>query len=253
MASGGVVSVKQSLDPDRRPHPNELLPTTTLHGNVLPVGDTLNINDQGDTDAHTYTVTGTTVVRTGAATVTYGTIETLAVNAGTNADTIDVTTTAASVNTTINAGDGGDTVTLAATGAAGNVVLNGQAGVDTINVQATAATSITEANGGTDNDTINVGDLANSLDGIGGSVYVDGQSHDPVDEHDVFSAGADPIPRPYNAGSVYTPAAPVPADRGDSLNIIDLEPMTQEQRLERREREIEDVLVVDRVELDVLD
>src|SRR5207244_520256 len=95
--------------------------------NTLATGDILNLNDQGNATTHTYTLTGTTLDRTSMATITYATVETVNLNAGMGTDTINVTTTAASVNTNIATTAGGDTVTVTTTGASSNLVITGDA------------------------------------------------------------------------------------------------------------------------------
>ncbi len=157
-------------------------PSTVLKGNALLVGDILNISDAGDGGNNTYNLSATTFDRPAAApatgTVIYATIETVNVTAGSGNDTINVTSTAASVNTTVNGGAGGDAITLSSTGAGSNVFLNGQAGSDAINVEATAAGSATEVNGGDNTDVIDIGTPANSLSGILGEICVNGDAHD---------------------------------------------------------------------------
>lgn len=75
-----------------------------------PTGaSTLAVNDQGDGDVNDYTLTGSSVSRAGAATVTFSPLGTLQVNAGTNNDTIHVLGTDAAIRTAVDAGLGNDT------------------------------------------------------------------------------------------------------------------------------------------------
>src|SRR6185436_2352153 len=60
-----------------------LLGKLTLNGDANTTADIVNINDQGDGDANAYTINKTTVDRSGAAQITFGTMEKLIVNAGT--------------------------------------------------------------------------------------------------------------------------------------------------------------------------
>ncbi len=138
-----------------------------------PAGDVLSVNDAGDADANTYSVDAATVQR-GMTRIAYQTVETIALNAGTGADTITVTTTAAATTTLVNAGDGADVVTVAGTGMGSALGIDGGAGADTITVRATAAGSLTTVSGGAGNDTVAVGSMTNSLAGILGTVGVDG-------------------------------------------------------------------------------
>src|SRR5262249_38162589 len=82
----------------------------TASGESQTSGDVLTINDQGAT-ARTYSVTGTTVTRTGAATITYGTVESLVLNAanvGSGGNTINVNNVGGAAGTpvTVNPGNG---------------------------------------------------------------------------------------------------------------------------------------------------
>ena len=98
----GAVTVQGSL------HEGLMTTRTSCTGVVLPflVGDTLIVNDQGDSDANNYTLTSTTLNRSGAATVTYTDIETLLVNAGSGVNSFDIQNTHA--NFTQLQGDGGN-------------------------------------------------------------------------------------------------------------------------------------------------
>ncbi|RKY41296.1 MAG: hypothetical protein DRP85_06715, partial [Candidatus Makaraimicrobium thalassicum] len=116
-----------------------LLGVLTLNGNAHTVGDTLNINDQGDASGNTYTLTNTTLNRSSAAEITYGTIETIEVNSGAGADVHNIQST--SIPTTINAGGGNDTLIVDSNGAAAggtvdnfqnSLTFNGGAGSDTL-------------------------------------------------------------------------------------------------------------------------
>src|SRR5262249_15521343 len=65
----------------------------TVHGNGGT--DHLNVNDQADAfSADVYTITSSTVKRTGMAQISYGTVESLVVNGGKSGDTYNVTSTA---------------------------------------------------------------------------------------------------------------------------------------------------------------
>ena len=73
----------------------------------------LNVNDQNLSTAETYTLTGTSVVRTNSPGIlTYSGLTALTVNTGTAGETVNVTSTSATGRTTVNTGPGGDLVTV---------------------------------------------------------------------------------------------------------------------------------------------
>jgi Ca2+-binding RTX toxin-like protein len=112
--------------------------------------DKINLNDTGTSAAESYSITATTVARSGAATITYGTDEALTLSAGKFGDSFRVFGTAAGTTTTINAGAGSDTFTLGSAsvldlfptlgGIQGPLVLNGQDGFDTLSLRDTGST-----------------------------------------------------------------------------------------------------------------
>lgn len=118
-----------------------ILGTVTVNGDTSTTGDTLNLNDQGDTDAHTYTVNSTTLSRNGAALITYGTIEQINVNGGSGGNIVDVRSTAFGTDVTVNSGSGSDTINIGSVGNSldailGSVSVNGQspASGETLNI-----------------------------------------------------------------------------------------------------------------------
>ena len=118
------------LDPDT---------TINIHGNDPANGDVLNINDQGDADVNTYTVTSTTVARAGSPIVTYDTVEELNLWGGTGGDTINVVSTLADpALTNIDSGPGNDTYNITADGLGGTNVFGGGEGNDTFDLNITA-------------------------------------------------------------------------------------------------------------------
>jgi Ca2+-binding RTX toxin-like protein len=74
--------------------------------------DALNLDDWGSLSGHNYTVTMTTVQRSGAALITYSGMESLVVNAGSFSDTITVQSTLFGTPVVVNAGDGNDTINM---------------------------------------------------------------------------------------------------------------------------------------------
>jgi Ca2+-binding RTX toxin-like protein len=174
---------------------HDAAPTVTLGTNTLEQGDVLNINDQGNATGVSYAIAATSVTRTGAGSLTYGTVESLNLNAGTGDDTVNAATTADSVNTTFNGGDGADSVSLTTTGASSSVSVNGDAGNDTISYAATGAGSATQIDGGADNDTVTgtgSGDNVTILGGTGSDSLTGGSGDDSIsggDDTDVIRGG----------------------------------------------------------------
>jgi len=126
---------------------------------AVVIGDTLNLNDQGDAGDNTYSIGATTLTRTGAATVTLHTIQTLALNTSTGNNTATVTVTPTGVD---------------------HLLLNGNstaATSDTFNVQRTGSGTVTEVTGGAGNDVFTVSSAANNLDYIAGVISVNGGTH----------------------------------------------------------------------------
>ncbi len=108
-----------------------ILGAVIVNGNSSTTGDTLNLNDQGDVDAHTYIVTSTTLNRNGAALVTYGNIEEVTVNGGSGGNIVSVRSTASGTHVTVNSGTGSDSNSVGSLansldGILGPVTVNGQ-------------------------------------------------------------------------------------------------------------------------------
>ena len=76
--------------------------------------DSLTVNDQGDGDLHTYSISAALVSRTGAALITYTGAEAVAANTGSNNNSIAITATSAA--TTVNAGTGDDAFAVSSSG-----------------------------------------------------------------------------------------------------------------------------------------
>jgi len=87
---------------------DDLLGLLIVNGGDHIAGDKLFVNDQGTATAKTYTVDNAGVGRTGAAKISFGTMEALTLNAGNGNDTINVNGTAAATPALINAGGGND-------------------------------------------------------------------------------------------------------------------------------------------------
>jgi Ca2+-binding RTX toxin-like protein len=140
--------------------------------------DAVVLNDQGDGNANTYVVTATAVTRNGSTILNYATVESLTLNAGAFADTVNVQSTLASTPVTLKMGGGDDTVNIGSAGNSldpilGAVTVDGQAGSDrlTLNDQGqssyhdyTVTATTVSRNGaalvtyvGTENLTVNAG------------------------------------------------------------------------------------------------
>jgi hypothetical protein len=143
------------------------------YGNPLPSGglsylpgigvDTLNVNDLASTTGQTFTLTGSSVQRSGSAPITFPFgVNFVNVNGGSGANIYNIINTEAGFATAVNTGAGSDTVNVLAT--SGTLTVNGQ--------------------GGGGNDVLNLGN-ANSLAGINGPVNViNGPSYFHVNVND---------------------------------------------------------------------
>jgi Ca2+-binding RTX toxin-like protein len=159
-------------------------PVNVVGGNGL---DVLMVNDLSSASAGAaYTIRNSSLLRSGAGTLTYGGIERLVLNAGAGADTFNIETTASATPVTINAGAGNDifrlgdatnrldgllgTLTLNADGGTNSLIVQDQ-GVPTARTYALTATTFTRngipainytsvqnfvINGGTNNDTLSL-------------------------------------------------------------------------------------------------
>ena len=97
--------------------------------------DTLNVEDQGDPFADTYSVTASTVGRDFAATITYSNFEDVVLNGGSGGVTYKLLSPAAATPVSINAGAGNDTF-LAADGAGIAGSIDGGNGSNTLDYSA---------------------------------------------------------------------------------------------------------------------
>jgi len=170
-------------------------PTVGLGGRVLPLGDQLFVFDFGNTAGVSFGVTESTISRSGAATITYGTTESLQLDAGSGDDTIAASTTADAVNTTLNGGSGADSIMLTTTGAGANVKVDGEGGDDTISYAATGTGSATALLGGEGNDTVTgtgSGDNVQIVGGVGDDSLTGGSGDDAIsggDDSDTITGG----------------------------------------------------------------
>jgi hypothetical protein len=101
--------------------------------------NTLSIDDGSNTSNTTYTVTSSSVARTGSGAISYsGNITTLLLPGGSGSNTYNVQSTPSLSSTTINTGSGADTVNVQ--GTAGPLLINSGSGGDTITLSNSAAT-----------------------------------------------------------------------------------------------------------------
>jgi hypothetical protein len=92
--------------------------------------NTLNIDDGSTTANTTYTITDSSVARTGSGTISYGNVTNLVLTGGSGNNTYNVQTTPNLSSTTINTGSGADTVNVQ--GTAGPLLINSGSGGATI-------------------------------------------------------------------------------------------------------------------------
>jgi len=109
----------------------------TLVLNTGAGADQVTLADNGDADANSYTVTATSVSRSGAAPIFYAGAESLTVSAGAQNDTFVVQATSATTPVTLGLGGGNDTVTLgnaskSLDGILSTVSVVGQTGADAV-------------------------------------------------------------------------------------------------------------------------
>jgi hypothetical protein len=143
----------------------------------------LNVNDQPDVLAQTYTITSTTVTRTGSAdanTITYGHIGNLVLRVGSGAETVNVSSTGAGT-TAIVCGAGTDTVNVTSTATGTATTIDCGNGTDTVNLSPSAHNldgiqGFLTVNGGTGNDTLNVFDQAKQFTSYQGNYAVSSTS-----------------------------------------------------------------------------
>jgi hypothetical protein len=101
--------------------------------------NTLYIDDRSNTANSTYTVTSSSVARTGSGAISYsGNITTLLLTGGSGNNTYNVANTPSGSSTTLDTGSGMDTINLR--GSAGLLFINGGGGADTITLSNSAAT-----------------------------------------------------------------------------------------------------------------
>lgn len=147
--------------------------------NAVPTGDRITFEDSGNASAATtYTITKTSVERSGAATIAYETAETIEVRMGSQAATARVQSTADSTTTTLTGNDAANTVTVESTGETANLLVDLAGESDTVNVHTTGTGSFTRVLTGAASDAIRLSSTAGpggdgTVDGILGTVEID--------------------------------------------------------------------------------
>ena len=145
----------------------------TVHGGAAT--SIINLNDQSTVASETYTITGTTVTRTGTfGGLTYSGLGVLHLNTGTGTNLVNVTSTLNGITTSVGAAG---MINVNGTGTGGSLnVATGAAGGSTVNVVADSQPVNVTTNGTPTADTVNIGAAGGTgnLPGITGLVTVTG-------------------------------------------------------------------------------
>ncbi|MFG0289801.1 MAG: Ig-like domain-containing protein [Rhodopirellula sp. JB044] len=170
-------------------------------------GDRLYLQDGGDADAATWNIDDGSVMRSGAGTITYSTIESLWIDTGSGSDDInvldttdtsitdildfggdndiDVTTTGAGSLLLVAMTGGNNAVDIASTGADSVTIVSADSGSDDLTLQSSGEGSGVELDGGDGSDNI-------VINGTGGNgSVVDIQGNDGSDVINVNATAAD--------------------------------------------------------------
>jgi hypothetical protein len=146
--------------------------------------DSLNVYDQSNPNAQTFSLGASSLSRLGSAAITYGTrINFVTINAGNGNNTYNVSGTEASFATTLNTGNGQDTVNV-----------DGSGGTFTVNE-------------GTGGDNVNLGATVHNLNNLQGTIYVNGNQHgvDNLTVDDQANTGSPTFT--LNSSSITRPGA----------------------------------------------
>ncbi|MEI7781759.1 MAG: FG-GAP-like repeat-containing protein, partial [Planctomycetota bacterium] len=129
--------------------------------NALATGDVLLVADQGDDTADTkYTLTPTTVDRTGMARITYVSTETIRLRTSRMGATTEVTDTVAGGNTFVVGNAGIDRVDVLSTGSNSNLEVSGAGAADLVHLRTTGAASFTRILGEAGDDRVVLSSMA---------------------------------------------------------------------------------------------
>jgi hypothetical protein len=146
----------------------------------LPIGDRLEISDEGSVTSNSYTLSDTLFLRSGTGAVTYLGIEQVGLLSGSASDTITVSSVVPSGSLLLTAGGGSDAITVQGTGVDSIAFIDGGDAADTISLASVSASSRTTLIGNGGSDVINLGSAANSLDDLLAPVCVTGDGNDPT-------------------------------------------------------------------------
>ncbi len=160
------------------------LPTTTFTAGAITnenaTGDRVSFNDHGDgSSGMTYTLAADSLARTGLAQpISFGTVETVTLNAGIKAASVDITGTPVDSNVYVHTQDEADTVTVHATAAGTNLRVDTRSESDQVNVRATGTGGVNLVFTGAGDDVVRVSSNAGlnddgDLDAIAGYLTVD--------------------------------------------------------------------------------
>jgi hypothetical protein len=151
-------------------------PVVVIAGFAAGFGsNTLNIHDEANATKTTYTITSSSVARTGSAPVSYFLMTNLVINGGSGANTYNVLNTQDLYPTLLNTGSGIDTVNVRGTSGPLSILSTGGGGLDTVNV----------GNGGSVQGILGVVTVANPLSFT--RLNVD-DSSDPIPQRVTLSA-----------------------------------------------------------------
>ena len=133
--------------------------------------NTLNLFDENNAKAVTYSVTSTTVTRTGSATISYSSVN-MALNGSSGNDTYNINGTPDGMKLALNAGKGNDTFHAIASGPYSSISINGGLGNNTLVGPNVASTwNITGTNAGHVGN-VTFSDVENLTGGSGVNVFV---------------------------------------------------------------------------------
>ena len=167
--------------------------------------DTLVVNDSGQTTGMAYTLTGSTLTRTGMAGVTFGGVSSLILDLGSGNDTVTASAIPA-FPATVNGGGGSDT--LVGPNATSTWNITGSNAGNLGNLTFTAVQNLT---GGTGDDTFRFGNgagVSGIVNGGGGTDKLDYSAYTPPSPS--TSPPARPLARAGSPTSCRSPAAPGP-------------------------------------------
>ena len=151
----------------------------SIQGNISVVGglgtSALNIFDANNPNADTYSVTSSTVTRTGSATISYDSVDSLSLDGGSGDDTFDVNATGGSSSVSVTGGGGNDTLVGPNTTNTWNIT-----GTNAGNVAGVAFTAIQNLTGGTGMDIFKFSagqGVTGAINGGGGGDWLDYASY----------------------------------------------------------------------------